>query len=116
MLMTAAAGAGAIVGFLCALLRVGERHGREVYRGWLRFAAIVILFLSIWIFRSVYAWVWETFPNGYQIASQVARTQFGDSSHCPDMVRSRKASFLVARTVGCGTMWKTWNGWTREES
>ena len=69
MLMTAAAGAGAIIGFLCALLGVGQRHGGQVHRGWLGFAAVVILLLSIWIFRSFYAWVWETFPDGYHVGS-----------------------------------------------
>src|SRR5208337_541675 len=29
MLMTAAAGAGAVVGFICSLLRVGEKHGGQ---------------------------------------------------------------------------------------
>jgi hypothetical protein len=72
LLMTAAAGAGAIIGFLCALLRVGEKHAGRVYRGWLWFAAVVILLLSIWIFRSFYGWVWESFPNGYHVGSLAA--------------------------------------------
>jgi hypothetical protein len=72
LLMTAAVGAGAIVGFLCALLGVGQRHGRRVYRGWLWFAAVVILLLSIWRFRSFYAQVWEWFPDGYHVGSLAA--------------------------------------------
>jgi hypothetical protein len=69
LLMTAAAGAGAIVGFLCALLGVGQRHGRRVYRRWLWLAAVVILLLSIWIFRGFHAWVWKEFPDGYHVGS-----------------------------------------------
>jgi hypothetical protein len=72
MLMTAAAGAGALVGSGCALLEVGERRGRRVYSGWLLFATVVILFLSIWIFRSFYAKVWRDFPDGYHVASHAA--------------------------------------------
>ncbi len=72
LLMTAAAGAGAIVGFLCALLGFGQRHGGEVYRRWLWIAAVVILLLSIWIFRSFYAQVWKTFPDGYHVGSLAA--------------------------------------------
>jgi hypothetical protein len=72
ILMTAAAGVGAFVGCGCALLGFGERHGRRVYGGWLLFAAIVILFLSIWIFRRSYAQVLQDFPNGYHVANRAA--------------------------------------------
>ena len=68
MLMTAAAGTGAIVGFICSLLGVGVRYGRQVYRAWLCFAAVAILCLNLWIFGSVYAWLWKGFPNGYIIS------------------------------------------------
>jgi hypothetical protein len=72
LLMTAGASAGAVVGFLCALLGLEQRHGGEVYRRWLWIAAVVILLLSIWIFRSCYAWVWEVFPDGYHVGSLTA--------------------------------------------
>jgi hypothetical protein len=67
VLMTASVGAGAIVGFICALLRVGQKHGGQVYRSWLWFASLVILCLSLWIFANIHAWVWKEFPNGYMI-------------------------------------------------
>jgi hypothetical protein len=73
LFMTAAAGAGALVGSVCALLGVGEKYGRRVYGGWLLFAAVVILFLSISIYWSFYAQVLQTFPDGYHVASQATR-------------------------------------------
>ncbi len=63
--MTAAVGAGAIVGFICALLGLGTKHGRRVYRIWLWVAAMAILCFSIPIFRHIYALTMEAFPNGY---------------------------------------------------
>jgi len=70
MLWTAAAGAGAIAGFVCALARVGENQGRQFYRSWLWFASVVILCLSALIFRSVYSSVWKDFPSGYPIEQE----------------------------------------------
>jgi hypothetical protein len=80
LLLTAAAGVGAVIGLLFALLRVGERHAGRVYRDWLWFAAAVVLFLSIWIFRSVHDWVWKTFPNGHHVASRAGMRRPGDLS------------------------------------
>ena len=65
MLMTLAAGVGALVGFVCALLGIGKTHGRRAYRFWLRLAVVVIICLSVWVFRWISASVWEAFPDGY---------------------------------------------------
>ena len=46
MVITAAAVAGAIVGFICALLRIGEKRRSQFYRGWLWLSAVVVLCLS----------------------------------------------------------------------
>jgi hypothetical protein len=43
LLMTAAAGVGAIVGFLCGVLGVGKRYGLPAFRIWLWFAAVTIV-------------------------------------------------------------------------
>ena len=67
MLMTAATTAGAIVGFFCAALEVGQRHARRVYHVWLWFAGVVILGLSIWVFLRLYSSIWKEFPNGYVV-------------------------------------------------
>jgi hypothetical protein len=63
--MTAAAGAGAIVGFICALLGLGTKSGRWVYRIWLWTAAMAILCFSIPLFWRIHAVYMEVFPNGY---------------------------------------------------
>jgi len=67
MLMTAAGGVGAIVGFICTLLRVRWEHVGRDYRSWFWFA-VVFLCLSAVIFWRVYLSVWEAFPNGYIIS------------------------------------------------
>jgi len=71
VLMTTAAGAGAIVGFICALMRVGEKHLKRAYRCWLWIAAVGILSLSALIFRTVYSSVWNDFPNGYPLEQEL---------------------------------------------
>jgi hypothetical protein len=43
MLWTAAAGEGAIAGFVCALARIGNNQGRRFYRYWLWVAVVIIL-------------------------------------------------------------------------
>jgi hypothetical protein len=83
ILMAAAVSAGAIVGFVCALLGVGEAYRGRVYRGWLWLAALVILCLSVWIFRLNYARLWEAFPNGYPVGSLATARRFGDLSCVP---------------------------------
>ena len=67
MLMTAAAGLGAIIGFLCTLFRLGEKRGIRVYCIWLGVAAAITLVVSICIFASTYADALKAFPNGYDI-------------------------------------------------
>ena len=63
--MTASAGAGAIVGFICALLGLGEKNGYRAYRIWLWIAGTAMVCLSIPLFWRIHAWVMEEFPNGY---------------------------------------------------
>jgi hypothetical protein len=53
-LMTAAAGAGAIAGFLEAVAGVRQKRQIQVYCWWLCIAAVAILCLSVFIFRSYY--------------------------------------------------------------
>lgn len=65
LLMTAAAGAGAVVGAVCAYCGVGLRHGRAIYAGWLVLCCALALFASLWAFREVHASTWELWPNGY---------------------------------------------------
>jgi hypothetical protein len=60
-------GFGAIVGFVCVVLRVEEQYGRLVYRGWFWFA-IAFLCLSAWMFWRNYIWICEEFPDGYVIS------------------------------------------------
>jgi hypothetical protein len=69
MLWTAAAAAGAIAGFVCALARVGMNQARQFYRHWLWFAAVVILCLSATLFQNVHSSVSNDFPNGYPLHS-----------------------------------------------
>lgn len=103
MLMTAAAGAGAIVGFFCTMLRVGEGHAGRVYRGWLLCAAVAIVFLSIWVFRIVSVWVWETFPNGYRVASQATAGRLGELARVMWSAEAIKPRSSSARTGEGGT-------------
>jgi hypothetical protein len=49
MLMTAAAGVGALVGFICPLWGVGAKHGCRAFVLWLWFAAALVLYMSLWI-------------------------------------------------------------------
>jgi hypothetical protein len=65
MLITAAYAAGAIVGFVCALFRVGETRRFAFYIRWLWFAAFVILCLSIVRFPYFYNWIGPEPPNLY---------------------------------------------------
>ncbi len=66
MLMTAALGFGAILGFICTLLGIRwERVGRG-YRVWFWFV-LAFLCLGACIFWHNYAWVCEQFPDGYII-------------------------------------------------
>jgi hypothetical protein len=67
MLMTAAAGLGAIIGFVCALFRLGEKRGIRVYCIWLGVAAAITLVVSIGIFASTYTDALKAFPDGYQL-------------------------------------------------
>ena len=53
MLITAAYGAGAVVGAICALFRIGEERRLDLYVRWLWIAALIVFFLSIIIF-----WHW----------------------------------------------------------
>ncbi len=65
ILMTASAGVGAIVGFICALLGLGQKHGSRAYRMWLWFSGGLILCLSIPLLGRIHAWTMEVFPHGY---------------------------------------------------
>jgi hypothetical protein len=65
ILMTVSAGVGAVVGFICALLRLGQKHGSKAYDMWLWISAGLILCLSIPLFGSIYALIMEEFPSGY---------------------------------------------------
>ena len=66
MLLTAAAGIGAVVGFICTLLRVRWEHVGQNNRSWLWFAVVVVC-LTAGIFWLVHWWVWDAFPDGYDI-------------------------------------------------
>jgi hypothetical protein len=63
--MTASAGLGAIIGFICALLRLGTKNGPRAYRLWLWTSGAVSLFSSIPLFARIHAWTMQLFPNGY---------------------------------------------------
>jgi hypothetical protein len=63
--MTLSAGVGAVVGFICALLGFGQKHGCRAYRVWLWISAGLILCLSIPSLGRIHAWTMEVFPNGY---------------------------------------------------
>jgi len=65
ILMTAAAGIGAIVGATYSCFGVGFRHGRAVYVGWLVCCCVLALAASLWAFREIYASTLEMWPNGY---------------------------------------------------
>jgi hypothetical protein len=54
MLMTASAGAGAIVMSICALFRLSETKQVRLYYGWLCVSAVVIACLSALIFTMSY--------------------------------------------------------------
>jgi hypothetical protein len=54
MLMTASAGAGAIVMSICALFRMSETGQDRLYYGWLRVSAVVIACLSALVFTMSY--------------------------------------------------------------
>ena len=53
-LMTAAAGAGAIAGFLGAVARVRRKRQFQIYCWWLCTAAVAILCISVFVFNSHY--------------------------------------------------------------
>jgi hypothetical protein len=60
MLMTAAAGVGAIVGLILAVAGVSEERERQVYVWWLCFAAVVVLCVGVFVF----GWNWNQIgPN-----------------------------------------------------
>ena len=65
ILVTASAGVGAIVGFICALLRLGLRQGTRAYRIWLWVSLGLVLCLGIPLLGSIHAWIMEMFPDGY---------------------------------------------------
>jgi hypothetical protein len=56
MMMTVAAGAGAILGFFCALCGVRQSRQFRAYMAWLLLAAVVVLCISWVRFRSEYLW------------------------------------------------------------
>jgi hypothetical protein len=66
VLATAAAGFAAIVGFICTVLRIRWEHVGRDKRIWFWFA-VVCLCVSAGIFWRIYVWVWEKFPDGYDI-------------------------------------------------
>jgi hypothetical protein len=68
MLMTAAIGVGAIIGYLAASAGVREARQWQLYRRWLCFAASVIVCLGIIVFFGLYAWARTEFPDGYSIS------------------------------------------------
>ncbi len=68
MLMTAAAGVGAIVETFAAEAGVSEERQCQLYIRWLCLAAAVVLCLSIIVFMGLYAWTWKEFPDGYDIS------------------------------------------------
>ena len=65
ILMTVSAGVGAVVGFICAMLGLGQKLGCRTYRMWLWISAGLILCLSIPLLGRIHAWIMEVFPNGY---------------------------------------------------
>lgn len=68
MLMTAAAGVGAILEFIGALAGLREERQRQFYCWWLWIAAAVILCVSVLAFWRTYTWAWKEFPDGYVIS------------------------------------------------
>jgi hypothetical protein len=65
--MTVLAGFGAMVGFVCALLVLGTKHGRRAYRIWLWIAVLAIQCFTSPLFRRIYAFNMEAFLDGYLI-------------------------------------------------
>jgi len=65
--MTAAAGAGALLESVAALVGLSARRGWRLYMLWLCLWAAVIMCVSPWVFRSFYDWFWVKFPHGYDI-------------------------------------------------
>jgi hypothetical protein len=65
LLITAAAGIGALAGAACSYFDVGLHHGRVVYAGWLACCGALALVAGLWAFREVYASTCEMWPNGY---------------------------------------------------
>jgi hypothetical protein len=66
VLLTAAAGVGAIAAFICTLLRVRRQHAGRGWRIWF-WTALGFVFISACIFFYVYSMVRERFPDGYDV-------------------------------------------------
>ena len=65
LVITAAAGVGAIAGAACSYLGAGLRHGRTVYAAWLACSGALALVAGFWAFGQVYDSTWKMWPNGY---------------------------------------------------
>jgi hypothetical protein len=65
LMMTTAAGAGAIFGFTCALGGLGTKQGRRAYRIWLWIWAVATVCSSVPLFGRIHAFNMQVFPNGY---------------------------------------------------
>jgi hypothetical protein len=79
LLMTAAAFAGAVVGYWCILRDMGTRRVLRAYLWWLWIAGVAVACVNIWIFSNMYRWVWETFPDGYDSQPRRVDTRRGPS-------------------------------------
>ena len=67
LLMTAAAGIGAIAVATYADFGGGARPGRAFYTGFLACCCVLALAASRWAFREIYASTLKMWPNGYGV-------------------------------------------------
>ena len=65
LLVTAAAGVGAVAGAACCAFGVGRRRGWAAYKSWLACSSTLALVGGLWAFGQVCASALEMWPNGY---------------------------------------------------
>ena len=64
-LMMLAIDLGAVVGLALGSRGIGLRYGLPIYLVWLLTAAILVTFVGIWLYDSIYADTLQMWPSGY---------------------------------------------------